>query len=478
MKKQLFLCMVSLCFLLPVYGQTDNGVTPATARGGAGTALLRNWESMGINPANLGHKENFLISAGIFNFGISAQSKALDAKQLRDALQNPEDTFTTADKQKYASVFTTPDGLNLQAQVMWGALSFASPKLGGIGVSVRDRSYAHVGLNHNAADLIFNGQNAAFLQDTATYSKSIGEVFDSTNLSYLHFREINISYGRRLFTFGKTGEDGEKQVQFFGGAGVKMLWGLGNAELKAENGVLSGHASLSDNLGVNLGTVQNFDLQNSDAIFSAVGNGVAFDAGISLVAKEKFRFGIAVTDLGGITWKNNLMISTDTAFTAPDTTNNGINSWNVGSQGSFAFATNGAFNYGGPGPDYKTALPARLRMGAGIKLERFEIGAEAVIPMNDVSYNLGSPYFSLGAEYNFLGFVKASAGISGNSEWGISVPLGLFVGIGGVVETGVATGDVLSILGSSTNPNISASFFALRINIKKPKPRENALPTI
>lgn len=478
MKKRIHLFVVSLFFLVPLFGQIDNGVTPATARGGAGTALLRNWESMGINPANLGHKENFLFSAGIFNFGISAQSKALDAKQLRDALMNPEDTFTTADKQKYASIFTTPDGLNLQAQVMWGAISFATPKLGGFGISVRDRSYAHVGLNHNAADLIFNGQNAAFLQDTATYSKSIGEVFDSTNLSYLHYREINISYGRRLLAFGEAGADGEKTMQFYGGAGVKLLWGLGNAELKAENGILSGHASLSNDLGVNLGTVQNFDLESTDALFNAVGNGMAFDAGISLVAKDKFRFGVAVTDLGSITWKNNLMVSTDTTFTPPDTTNNGINSWNVGSQGSFAFATNGIFNYGGPGPDYKTSLPARLRVGAGMKLERFEIGMEAVFPMNDVSYNIGSPYFSLGAEYNFLGFVKASAGVSGNSDWGISVPLGLFVGIAGVVEVGAATGDVLSILGSSTNPNISASFFALRVNIKKPKPRENAMPTM
>ncbi|TND08245.1 MAG: hypothetical protein FD123_2500 [Bacteroidetes bacterium] len=476
MKRNLFLLAAGLSALAAT-AQIDIGMQPAMGKGGAGTAILRNWEAIGINPANLGWKENHLVSVGAFNFGVSAQSKALDAEQLREALQNPEDTFSTADKQLYSSIFTTPDGLNLQSNITWGSFSVATPKFGGLAVNLRDRGYAHVGLNHNAADILFNGQNAALFQDTATYSKTIGEILDSTNLSFMAYRELNIAYGRRIAAFGTEGTDGEKENQLFAGIGVKMLWGMAHCEAMAENKQLTGHASMSTNFGVNYGAIQNFDPQKTDLLFNSVGNGMAIDAGVSFVLKQKFRFGLALTDMGSIKWKNNLLITTDTTMTPLDTTNNGINSWNLGEQGSFAFANDGLFNYG-PGPDYKTTLPSRLRIGAGIKLERFEIAADVVVPVSNQSMNISSPYFALGAEYNLLGFIKFSGGISGNGDWGLSVPVGLNVGFGGVVETGVATGDLLSLFGSSENPNLSVSFFILRININKPKPKDNALPTI
>lgn len=471
------LTLFAAVLTLSAAAQIDLGLQPAMGKGGASTAILRNWEAIGINPANLGWKENYLFSAGIFNFGISAGSKALDAEQLRHALQNPEDTFTTADKQKYAAIFTTPDGLNLQGNVTYGAISFATPKLGGIAVNLRDRAYAHIGLNHNAADILFNGQHAALFQDSTTYTKSIGEILDSTNVSFMAYRELNIAYGRKLLGFGEDAEDGEKESALYGGVGFKMIWGMAHCDARAENKVLNGHASISTAYGVNYGAVQNFNPQQTDQLFNSVGSGMGIDAGLSLMLKQKFRFGLAITDIGSIKWGNNLLIATDTTMTPLDTTNNGINSFNLASQGEFAFANNGIFNYG-PGPDYKTSLPTRFRLGAGVKLERLEIAADAVFPVNDQSVNLSAPYFALGAEYNFLGYVKLSAGVSGNADWGLSVPVGVNVGIGGVVETGVATGDLLSLFGSSENPNLSVGFFVLRVNIKKPKPKDSAMPTM
>jgi len=474
MKKLLLSLAAALCGISG-FAQIDNGVTPATGRGGAAGAMLRNWEAIGINPANLGWKENYLFSVGVFNFGISAQSKALDIETLRGALMNPEDTFTTAEKQKYAAAFSTPDGLNLQSQVTWGAVSFATPKLGGIAVNLRDRTFAHVGLNRNAADILFNGKNAQVFQDTATYSKTIGELLDSTHLSYLHYRELNIAYGRRLLAFGADGENGEKNVQLYGGFGLKLLWGMGSLDLKAENKQYGGHAALSSNLGVNTDSLKNFTPENSEALFDAAGNGMAFDFGVSMAIKQKLRIGIAVTDVGSIKWKNNQLISTDTVMTPPDTSNNGINSWNLGAQENFFDP--GVFNYEN-GPDFTTKLPTRLRLGAALVTERIEFGADMVMPLNDESFNLGAPYFGLGMEYNFLGYVKASVGMSGGAGYGLSVPVGLQVGIGGVVETGAAIGDVLSLFSKSDNPNLSASFFILRVNIKKKKPSETAMPTI
>ncbi|HEU4716532.1 MAG TPA: hypothetical protein VFU15_01810, partial [Bacteroidia bacterium] len=173
------------------FSQIDNGVPSATGKGGASTALLRNWDAIGINPANLGWADNYKFSVTVANFGLTAQSDAFQSKTLRNALISPNDTFNSADKQLYVKEFDSPNALNFQANVNWGAASFYFPKIGGFAIGVRDRMWGHVGLNQNASDLIFNGINAAVLQDTNTYHKTLGQILDSTNISYLHYRELN-----------------------------------------------------------------------------------------------------------------------------------------------------------------------------------------------------------------------------------------------------------------------------------------------
>lgn len=457
-----------------LHAQIDVGMPTATGKGGASTAILRNWDCIGINPSNLGWSDNYRLSIGAFNFGITAQSDAFQSKTLRQALMNPNDTFSQAEKNEFASAFNTPNAFNTQAHLTWGAFSIYGPKIGGIAVSLRDRTFAHVGLNKNAADIIFNGRNAAVFQDTATYSKTIGEIFDSTNISYLHYRELNIAYGRRLFSTGTEDENGNPAIQLYGGFGFKLLWGFGSINAKAENKVMSGNAALTTNYNVNYGSIQNFTPQSTSAVFNSVGSGVAFDFGTSLVVRDRWRFGVAFTDIGSINFTNNQLFATDTTMTPPDSTNNGINSWNVASQG-YSFTNSGLFNYE-PGPDFKTALPSRLRLGVGFKLEKFEAAADIVVPVGNKDLNITQPYFAVGGEYNILGWVKVSAGFSGNPDMGWSVPVGLVAGIGGVVEVGIATGDVLTFIDKSKNPYVSVAFFALRFNMKKFK-KENALPT-
>lgn len=474
MKKTL-LAAAFLFIATGLFAQIDLGIPTATGKGGASTAILRNWDAIGINPSNLGWKENYMLSVGVFNFGITAQSDAFQSKTLRDALTHPSDTFSQSEKQLYAKEFNSPNALNLQAHLNWGAASVYFPKLGGLAVSMRDRSFAHVGLNKNAADLMFLGQNAPFLQDTATYTKSLGQLFDSTNISFLHYRELNIAYGRRLFHTGTEDENGVPAIQIYGGFGFKYLWGFTSIDGKAENGTLSGHASVSTDYNIDYSSIDNFTPQNSSMIFNSNGTGVAFDFGASMIVKDRWRFGASVTDLGSISFTNNQLFASDTTMTPTDTTNNGINSWDM-TNSNFAFANNALFNYG-PGPDFKTTLPSRLRLGAGFHTEKFEAALDVVVPLANKELNLTSPYYALGAEYNFLGYVKFSAGFSGNPEVGWSVPVGLTVGLGGVVEIGVATGDLLTFVDQSKNPYLSVAFFAVRVNIKNFK-KDSAAPTM
>lgn len=474
--KKIFTLLSLVLLSVSAYAQIDMGMPTATGKGGASTALLRNWDAIGINPSNLGWRDNYILSVGVFNFGITAQSDAFQSKTLRQALMNPKDTFSASDKAFFAKTFNTPQALNLQAHMNWAAFSLYFPKLGGIAVGLRDRTFAHIGLSKNAADLIFLGQNAPFLQDTATYTKTLGQLFDSTNISFLHYRELNLAYGRRIFQSGTEDENGYPAFQLYAGFGFKMIWGFSAADGQAENGVMSGNASFSTNYNLNYSAINNFTPQSTSLLFNANGKGMAFDAGASVILRGKFRFGASLTDIGTISWTNNQLFTTDTTMTPPDTTNNGLNSWDVTSQGEFAFANNGLFNYG-PGPDFKTTLPSRLRLGAGLKLDKFEAALDVVVPVAKTDLNLSSPYMAIGAEYNILGWVKISAGFSGSTDMGWSVPVGLIAGIGGVVEVGVATGDILTFVDKSKDPYLSAAFFALRFNVKTFK-KDTPMPTM
>ena len=100
----------------------------------------------------------------------------------------------------------------------------------------------------------------------------------------------------------------------------------------------------------------------------------------------------------------------------------------------------------------------------GFYTEKFEAALDVVVPVANKDLNLTQPYFALGAEYNILGWVKVSAGFSGNPDMGWSVPFGVVAGVGGVVEIGVATGDVLTFVDKSKNPYLSVALFALLLH--------------
>jgi hypothetical protein len=474
--KKLLLILGITVLTIPVIAQIDMGVPTAAGMGGVSTAMVKNWEAIGINPSNLGWSDNYKFSITVLNFGFSAQSKALDFKTLKHAMLHPSDNFTTAEKQNYADLFTNPDGFNMQANVNWLATSIYFPKLGGLAFSVRDRVYAHVGLNSNAADILFNGQNAAIYQDSSVYNQNISHVFDGCNMTYLHFREANLTYGRKIIGFGDADADGNPAVQIYGGIGFKYIWGLGNMNAKIDNGTILGQSAFSTNYSINYGNIQNFTPSKASGIFNAVGTGTGIDIGTSLIIRNKFRFAAAVTDIGSITWKNNVLIANDTTMPHLDSTNYGLNNWQIGSQAGFLFGNNGFMNYS-PAKDFKSNLPTRLRFGFGMKIgKRINLGADLVLPMNKTLYNLSKPYMAVGAEIKIVEIFKVNFGIAGSGPLGFNVPLGITLGPLGPFEFGLATGDVLTFVDKSKNPNLSFCVGILRLNIDPKSGSEAKVP--
>lgn len=205
---------IAIGSLLPtlMFAQVDMGIPSVTGKGGAANGVAKDWECIGINPANLGWKSNHDFSMSGLIVGLSVQSRALDYAQLKNAITHPTDTFTKADKKLFADLFTCQDGLNMQINMDWLALSFKVPHLGGFAMNVRDRTFGHVTLNKNAADVLFNGVNAAVFKDTANFIKNISTLFDGTKISYMHYREMNLAYGTKLFGIGGTPDSSKVSV--------------------------------------------------------------------------------------------------------------------------------------------------------------------------------------------------------------------------------------------------------------------------
>jgi hypothetical protein len=464
MKRLLLLFGISFV-ALQMTAQIDMGIPSSTGKGGVSTAMMKNWEAIGINPSNLGWSNNYKFSMTLMNVGLTAQSSALDFATLKNAMLHPSDTFSLADKQKYSELFTNPDGFNMTANVNWIATSVYLPKLGGFGFSVRDRAFAHVGLNHNAADVLFNGKNAAMFQDSSTYQKYLSNVYDSCNISFMHFREANLVYGRRILSFGDNDADGNPAIQIYGGFGIKYIWGLANVNGRISNNQLIGQSAITNNYNINYGNIQNFTPKDAGNIFNSVGSGVGMDFGTSIILKNKFRFGASVTDIGNITWKNNVLVGSDALVTPVDSTNTGLHNWEVGSQAGFLFGNSGFMNYS-PGSNYTSSLPTRLRLGYGMTIgKRIDVGADFVIPLNKELYNLSKPFVAVGGEFKVAEVLKFNIGVSGNSILGWNVPFGVTLGPLGPLEFGIATGDVLTFVDKSKNPNLSIAIAVLRINI-------------
>lgn len=336
---------------------------------------------------------------------------------------------------------STPDGFNFNANVTWFAASLYFPKFGGLSVNVRDRAFAHVTLNENASDIMFNGFNSASYLDSSAYGQNMSSFLDGTKLSMLHYREVNIAYGRKIFGLGTKDDDGKQPIEFFGGIGFKMLWGLGNIDAKIGDGTLVGHTSMTTTYTMcSMATFRISHPQNQESFSTQLVRVQLLIFGFSATFNEKIRAAISFTDMGKINWKENLLVASDTLMPALDSSSTGLNSWDMSSQASYFI---GDFMKYESGAGYVTNLPGRMRLGYGMMIgERINLGADIVVPLNKTAYNITSPYIAVGAEFKLAEILRFHAGFSGNKELGWNVPAGVTIGPLGFLEIGLATGDV------------------------------------
>jgi hypothetical protein len=466
--KNLLLTLILSLIGFSLVAQVDLGIPVATGKGGAVNGIVYDWECIGINPSNLGWEKNHRVSISALIFGISAQSRAMDYAHLKNAILHPNDTFSKADKETYAATFSGSEGLNLQVNMNWLTFSFRVPKVGGFAMNLRDRAFGHIKLNKNASEILFLGKDAPIFKDTAFWlqpdsKKTIGKVYEGSKAGFLHYRELNLSYGTKIVGIGGT-KDSSK-ISIYGGIGFKYLWGLGNMEMIAENSVLIGHSAFSSKYGIYYSDVKNFSPDHSA---STAGSGIAFDIGGG-VGFGRFKITVSAVDIGKLTWNKNVLMINDTILDSSLVTQ-GLNSWNLFKNNNMFRTDSGMFKFK-PGNPYETNLPSKFRLGVGWQMaKRTIVGADMVLPISNNPTNLNGAFFAIGTEMALASNFKLSFGFAGNSTYKFAMPCGVTLGsFFKIMELSIATNDILTFIFPGKDPHISLSLSLFRFNLSDKK---------
>ncbi|QKG52288.1 DUF5723 family protein [Hymenobacter sp. BRD67] len=426
------------------------------------------YQSLGINPANLGRQGNSLIAFTIGEVGVGAGSQSLTNAQFKKLILHSGDALTATERTSLVANLNSNNALNINADATAFGLAVALPAgLGGLAVSVHQRLSGHVALNQNSADLIINGRNAAIVQQyyaadgTAKSTPPLlSAALDGTQMQLALTNEFNIGYGLEVF-------DVPGVIKVTAGAGYRYIQGVGIADVRITGGSLSAYSSLSPVFNINYGSLAsspNFNYQ-SGAGLQPVGHGNGFDLGLATEIGKVVRLGASITDIGSMSWTGNVVTATDQNLAFPQYS--GTATYDVVKSIVNQFGDSGKtlFTYQAA-QEHKASLPTKLRLGGGVRIsELFEAGLDVTVPLNQVAGNLPATFIGAGLDFKPVRWVRLSTGVSGGAGYNLNVPLGVTL-VTPVWEAGISTRSVMGYF-SDSNPYASLALGFLRFKIGK-----------
>jgi hypothetical protein len=468
------LCWLPAAFGLlaavPALAQNEISNFSATGRGGVANTFARDYQALGINPANLGRQGTSLVSFTVGEVGAGIGSQSLTRSQFRQLLLHPNAALTAAERTALVANLNSKNALNLNADATaFGLALTLPPGLGGLAVAVRQRLSGHVALNQNSADILVNGQQAALVQqyyDAAGNPRGGGSppllsvALEGTELQMALTNEFNVGYGVEVL-------DVPGVFTLTAGAGYRYIQGLGVADVRISGGSLAAYSSLSPVFDIdygNLASSSSFNYRSGQDL-QPVGRGHGFDLGLAAEIGKIVRLGVSVTDMGSMTWSGNVVTANDQALVFPPYA--GLTDHNVVQNivNQFGDQRQALFTYQAA-QERRASLPTKLRVGGGVRIsELLEAGLDVTVPLNQVAGNLPAPFIGAGLDYKPRRWLRLSTGVSGGAGYGVSVPLGLTF-VTPVWEAGFSTRSVAGYF-TENNPYASVALGFLRFRIGK-----------
>lgn len=474
------------------YAQHEMSLYSATGRAGVATTMATDYQTIGINPANLALKPSYegkKITFGLLETAISAYSNALIKSELQDAISNYNSTTFNYQQKLEAARKFTGSSVAINADVNLLGVSYQTEKNWGIAFGVKERFQWYSQFNSNVADLMFRGYTASYFDSLQLMNDSVivnneanytqyqemikrgfainpqlfSKIFDGSQINMTWYREYNLSVGHGIYS--------TENFSLSGGVGLKYIQGFSILDARVEGGKLIAFGAFSPRLGIDFGnaaksnpsTVEN----QTSGVPKPVGSGFGADAGITIVLKQKTKIGLAITNLGSVTYTGNVYEALDTLLF--DMKSGGFNNYNFFAESEKIAGQQGLFKWSGK-TKINVPLPTMIRAGASHVFldDKMEVGADIVIPAKEDPGNFETSVMSLGIEFRALPWIHFSTGLSrgGNFDNKINFPVGVrfLSGKRGTWEAGIASRDVITYF-SEDSPLLSVAFGFLRFRI-------------
>ncbi len=464
-----------LLISLKISAQGEQGSFNVTGAGIA-TALVSDYQCLGINPSNLGWSaDTRSIHLGLSEFSGSIYTEPLTKKDIKRLFTG--EAYSYDEKvdavRRFANARSASD---LNSNNL--AFSYQNPDIGGFAIAIRDRISWNMKLNSMAAELLWLGFNADYFDEKiideitgdiiagiSTEPKSVSSLFSGTSLSTLWTRDLYFGYGTKIIQLD--------DLVLYGGADLKYIQGFAMIDVNIDDKNISGTSSLSPMFGTDY--PQPSPSSITGGALTPSGHGFGFDVGFSMIYKNKLRFGIAMNDIGSVNWNGNVY-EAQYSGTIKRVETPGLGTENIDDILNSIAVENELFEWTGL-ENKSISLPTHMRMGVVyLPAAGLEVGADLILPMNAAPGCAEKARFGLGTRYNAVGRLNISTGLTTGGNYRLNIPFGISVGVLKSWEIGIATHDISSLF-RQENPNVSIAFGFLRFSFGQYLVELNPLPS-
>jgi hypothetical protein len=470
--KKFFLFAFLLMYLF-TFSQTEYSNFTSTGSGYT-TATINDYQSLGINPANLGWTRNEnTMNIGFLEFGGMIYSEPLTKKQLVNDVWGSSISLDPNQKTKAVEDFTDTR-IYSNNGLLYIGFSYQDEKIGGFAFSIRERFVWHSFLNDNASSFLFLGYTDPYFDSTAyennlpvgysTDPQWADKVYQGTDNNLLLYREYNVGYGRKVIK--------NDNFAWYLGVGVRLITGYGMARYWQDGDNLIGNSAFSPAFGVEYDEPTPSQVEGSG--YKKVGAGYGFDIGTSFEIRKNLRIGLAINDIGRIKWDGNVYLGNNGRVWKVETP--GIDNYNIFEQGELIVTDNlpedpemwEGIN------DVTIKLPMNFRGGISYRFNpAIEIGGDLYLPLDKkVPGIFEAPVYGVGAKYDPAQWIQLSMSIVSGGKFGTNIPFGVtFYPIKNddkTWEVGIATRDMITLF-KQNNPALSIAFGFLRFSFGHPK---------
>ena len=482
--------------LFNLSAQTQGSAYTAVGKGVA-TTFVTDYHSLGINSSALGwgtgyEGKNFTLGLTEFSMGIYSDSLSSDKmsslfKTIRNEALGKDVAPDDWKKQAQNAADYLSTGVSMDATYNWIGFSYQNEKLGGIAFNIQERYNWYSKLNTDVSKISFSGKTSDYFdqltvvygtdtttiqnhdgisEDTIAHAISgrltapfkLSDITKGTDIKFSWNRHYNFGYGKKLF--------GDSTFAVFAGIGGRYITSTAMFDFESDDNGMTLNSAVSPNYDIDYGNVSNTNVSNyqekGKTFPRAVGSGYGVDLSASVLLFSKLKIGVAVNNIGAVTYKRNVYSVRDSLIT--EVRMNGLENNNVTQVMEELLKKDGILNLVGE-EKIKIQNAANIRIGGSMEFgKKLAIGVDFVAPFDrDAPGSIQNPVFSVGGDVKPIKWLTISAGYFGGGIYKHNIPVGInFVLGGGTYEFGISSRDALSFFLNDSN-SISTAFGVVRM---------------